>query len=177
MNKCFKSVEYYKEILDAYNICLKDEIIKLIESSPSDDYEIFVLTNILNQVNKNEKIVFKEKCDLFVFLITKSYLDSEFFEKHLHEANELNKYILILLLEDGIAADDIKFQNYKVFNIKEDIEQMSFSSCFTRHLNDVKTKLKIQPERVSIIKKIHVHKVFHFFLNNEKYFIFLAQKN
>ena len=56
-----------------------------------------------------------------MFLITKSYLDSNLFEKDLKEAKALNKEIIIAIVQSDIETNNVKFESYPVFNISKNV--------------------------------------------------------
>ena len=126
-----RNIQYYEDILESYNFKIKDQIINLMKNSKEKDSDIFCLKKSFNQIEINEKEIFKKKSKLLIFLITKNYLESEIFETHLNEAVSLNKEIFILLLEGGLDVKHVKFGKHKVYNICDAVDKCKYLTSKT----------------------------------------------
>ena len=63
--------------------------------------------------------------------MTKSYVESKLFGKHLNETNEMNKNILMLKLED---FDTILPKSYKIFDMSITVRNHSSFSFFSTYI-------------------------------------------
>ena len=120
--------------MDDYNICMKDELVdlnvKFTQRKNINDNFLFFPFKILKELyvkdreTFKEKDIFKEKANFFVFLLTKAYMGSKLFEKHIEEVNSLNKEVIILILEKNLVFNaNIKPHKYKLFNISESFDE------------------------------------------------------
>jgi hypothetical protein len=106
----------YKKLLEAYNIGLDiDVLIGLLEDELKSKLKNFILYDT-NKIMMN--------CSLIGFILTQTYYNSKLFEVHWKKAIEMNKEILILILEDDLNIDD-ELLKYKCLNVSEIIKKFS----------------------------------------------------
>lgn len=94
---------HYENVLDYYNILIRDEIIEFIRNSKVNDSYLFSLLSILDEfeiIDKNE--LFRNDSIVFLFCLTKNYLDSDLFKYNFKEAKETGEQILIIFLENDL---------------------------------------------------------------------------
>ena len=108
---------FYEGILEAYNICIKQEILTILKTRSKSVNFVEALKN-LDEIELIERDKIKNETEMIIFLITKSYIASDLFKKHCEEAKLLEKPIWLLLLEDGLVENQIQFKNYKLFQFK-----------------------------------------------------------
>ena len=107
-----KKFEFYKKVLRTYNVGINlDEIINSLLSNHSNLEEMFygIILRDADQL--------RNQASLLIFLITKSYFESELFKEHWKEALATNKEIVVFFLEKDF--DQEYFINYKTLNIWE----------------------------------------------------------
>ena len=151
--------EFYEKIFDCYNIYFKNEIIEKIKSS--SDCELLDALRDLNAVELFDTCKLKTDAHFLIFILTRSYYDSKFFEKHLKEANEMNKKVLFIITEDVMIEEC--HQNYPKFEFKElywsIYDKLIIDTNFCNFLDDL-----YQHVPVSILYLILNHDLYLFFL-------------
>jgi hypothetical protein len=122
-------LDYFKNILKSYNICLYDQFINLIENSTHEDYEVNALIRKLEKLDLNENRILKENSKIIIFLVTKTYQESNLFKLHLNEVNKLKKEVIIMLLEKHLHLDYTQLNDYKIYDLSDAVEN-SFDGYF-----------------------------------------------
>ena len=99
INKSSEKMRYYKKLLDELNFGFADDVIEKIEESLSktDDQDLFELIRQMDRFHLLDWEKLKKQSKIIVFILNKTYFDSELFKKHWQEANELKKQIVFLL--------------------------------------------------------------------------------
>ena len=143
ISNSFENLQHYKDVLDAYNICFQDEVLDLIENSTNEDYMIKSFMNKLDKFDVEENDILKRKSNLLIFLINKSYLNSELFKKHFKEALESTNDIIMLLLEEGCHYELAQYKKCKIYNFKM-VEDIQFDEKYllNDNLNELFSELK-----------------------------------
>ena len=110
-------MNFFEILLDTYNFCNKTEIIESFKMTTEEDFnELTKLKQVEYYENQADKLLFKKQAEIVVFLLTKNYYKSQLFDRHLDEAIQMNKRILILLLETDINHS---IKEFKVFSIAD----------------------------------------------------------
>ena len=126
----FKRLEYYKKVLEAAYIGFEDQIMEIIENyfDSNDQVLVSAVKNIDEfQLLDHDKLIKQAK--LVVFIINKSYFESELFEKHFLEATSLNKKIVFLVDEYDDYTFVWKYPKILLFKVnKSAIEFMGISN-------------------------------------------------
>jgi hypothetical protein len=142
-------MQFYRDILDAYNILIKEDIISFIQNSVETFDSLIGLTNCLNYFDLFNHDSFKKQSKNTVFLITKDYYESELFKKNWKEATEMNKENIVLVLNknDKLDINDfkIKFENYKIFEINCDnmFEALKSNEKFYEFFIEIKKSILV----------------------------------
>ena len=104
--------------LEAYNFYIKDEILEMSKKmTKTFSYAI----ERVNRVKIFDGDMLKRKAKLIVFIITESYLNSNFFKKDLNDAKSMEKEIILLVDEKIKDFDQQSFKEYKSFLVSEDV--------------------------------------------------------
>jgi hypothetical protein len=108
-------MQFYRDILDAYNNLIKEDIISFIQNSVETFDALIGLTNCLNYFDLINHDSFKKQSKNTVFLISRDYFDSELFKKHRKAATKMNKENIVLVLNkiDKLDINDFK-KNLKI---------------------------------------------------------------
>ena len=83
LDRSEENIDFYGNLLDSYNFANKREIIESFKMLTQEDFnKIKEFKNIEYYENQSDKLLFKEKSELVLFLITKNYYKSQLFDKH-----------------------------------------------------------------------------------------------
>ena len=119
-----KKHEDFKRILNYYNFMIADDILDLIKSSNQFEIE---LTKLVSEFDK-DKIIDKNKMfnesKIIIFCLTKTYFESKLFQLEWNRAKTMNKYVLLLLLENHLKYNYIEQTNHFVFDIYDSKQRM-----------------------------------------------------
>jgi hypothetical protein len=111
-----------------------DRFINLIENSAHEDYEVNAVIRKLEKLDLNENRILRENSKILIFLVTKTYQESNLFKLHLNEVKKLQKEVIIILLEKdlhlGYAQSNVtKLNDYKIYDLSDAVEN-SFDGYF-----------------------------------------------
>ena len=120
------SKDYYKKLLELYNVHIK------VDSTLNETE----WTSCLNKIDLIEIDEFRKQSKLIVFLLTKSYAKSELLEKHMNEAKVSKCEKIFLILENGVR---FKQKNFKIFYLEDHFQKsrnvQSFNQDFVNEMN------------------------------------------
>ena len=124
LDRSEENIDFYGNLLDSYNFANKREIIESFKMLTQEDFnKIKEFKNIEYYENQSDKLLFKEKSELVLFLITKNYYKSQLFDKHWIEAVIMKKRILIVFLESIMNFQEFNFEDHKLFVINDFISK------------------------------------------------------
>jgi hypothetical protein len=110
-------MNFYENLFDTYNFCDKTEIIDSFKVSTEEDFnELTQLKQVEYYENQSDKLLFKNRSEIVLFLLTKNYYKSKLFDKHWNEALQMKKPILVLSLEPDLKWE---FKDFEVFDIAD----------------------------------------------------------
>jgi hypothetical protein len=102
---------HFKKVFEAFNFQLGDNIELLLENSDE-------LRLKLKGIDINKFKALKNQAKFIVFIVTKSYYESELFERQWKEANDFkNKEIVIIMNEEEDFDTANMFMNRKIFKL------------------------------------------------------------
>jgi hypothetical protein len=150
-------LNFLKKLLEAYNFDCK-----FLENLNEEQNQS--LFEKLKKVEFYDTQKLKKQSKLIIFIITKKYIDSGLFKKHLEEANELQKEIKLILKESDYITnleEEFKFLKYysslkitfngfnkkakvieNFFKEKIDNKKVRFQFCIIKILNTVQIIFK-----------------------------------
>lgn len=146
VDKKEKNIQRYKEILDLYNIHIKDEIIDLIRNSSEDDYLIaYMIAHLekLELIDLEQLKQLKQSSKIILYCITKNSLkDIDKFQKQWADAKRLNNENLFVLLMEDVDETHFDHDENKIYKVFRDFKQGEYSDEIKR--GDVLWKLTNQ---------------------------------
>ena len=118
IDKSEEKLNHYKTVLDHYNCLIRDEILESIRKSKDNDSYLFSLLSVWDEFKAVDKnLLFKNDSVVFLFCLTKNYLNSELFKLDWKEAKESGEEILLILLEKDLNIKHLNHNPLKILQI------------------------------------------------------------
>ncbi len=89
-----------------------------IKNSKDNDSFLYSLLSVSDEFKAIDKnLIFKNDSIVFIFCLTKNYLDSELFKLDWKEAKESGEKILMILLENNLNVQHLNHDPVNIFKI------------------------------------------------------------
>ena len=143
------SIEHYKSVLNSFNFNYANDIINLIKDENLICNETYAAANSMYYTRLSNQDKFKKQAKTLAFIMNKTYLNSELFQKHWNEAKSMNKEI-IFLNEDLYPSQlgEFRVKIFKLCRSESDLE-------YNYELNEF--LLKLQHVRFFLIIILYYH--------------------
>ena len=114
--------EKYKNILKSFNICLKNDLVEILSDTNTNDEYLMKLAKELEEADCVDVKLFYKKSKMIIFLLTKSYHESNLFKEDWKEAINSNKEIVIIInkYEDNLINES-ELKDHKILYFETEI--------------------------------------------------------